>query len=145
MSFAEKLGNFSQQKCLLFQDPRHSMRSLLNEYKSAVGNQADIIIDPHVANIVKGVSALTAAFRLVQLDRCSGVKEASCLRQLHADRLHEAILANLRKLSFTTMGSGQIHDDHPNHHHFTPDGRLVSTKRLVYIVDEEYGLQRVKY
>ena len=42
------------------------------------------------------------------------------------------------------MGSGQIHDDHPNHHFFTPDGRLVSTKRLVYIIDQEDGLQRVR-
>ena len=52
--------------------------------------------------------------------------------------------ANLKKLSFTTMGSGQIHDDHPNHHFFTPEGRLVSTKRLVYIVDQDDGLQRVR-
>ena len=69
----------------------------------------------------------------------------SCLRDLHADKLHEAILANLKKLSFATMGSGQIHDDHPNHHFFTPEGHLVSTKRLVYIVDQDDGLQRVSY
>ena len=43
------------------------------------------------------------------------------------------------------MGSGQIHDDHPNHHFFTPEGHLVSTKRLVYIVDQDDGLQRVSY
>ena len=43
------------------------------------------------------------------------------------------------------MGSGQIHDDHPNHHFFTPEGHLVSTKRLVYIVDQDDGLQRVCY
>ena len=69
----------------------------------------------------------------------------SCLRDLHADKLHEAILSNLKKLSFATMGSGQIHDDHPNHHFFTPEGHLVSTKRLVYIVDQDDGLQRVSY
>ena len=119
------------------------MKSLLNEYKSTLGRDEPIVIDPHVANIVKAVSALTAAFRLVQLDRCKGQRDAACLRQLHADKLHEAILGNLKKLSFTTMGSGQIHDEHPNHHHFTPDGRLISTKRLVYIIDGQDGLQRV--
>ena len=121
------------------------MKSILNEYKAIVGNNRGdpLVIDPHVANIVKGVSALTASFRLVQLEQCRGVLEASCLRDLHADKLHEAILANLRKLSFTTTGSGQSHDDHPNHHYFTPEGRLISTKRLVYIIDQEDGLQRV--
>ena len=85
------------------QTPRHSMKSLLNEYKSSLGIQEPIVIDPHVANIVKAVSALTAAFRLVQLDRCKGHRDAACLRELHADKLHEAILANLKKLSFQTM------------------------------------------
>ena len=79
------------------------MKSLLNEYKSSLGIQEPIVIDPHVANIVKAVSALTAAFRLVQLDRCKGHRDAACLRELHADKLHEAILANLKKLSFQTM------------------------------------------
>ena len=119
------------------------MRSLLNEYKSKVGHKEAVIIDPHVANIVKGVSALTAAFRLVQLGQCRGNQEASCLRTLRADKLHEAILGNLKKLSFTTMGSGQIRDTSPNHHYFTPDGRLISTQRLVYIIDRDDGLQRV--
>ena len=41
---------------------------------------------------------------------------------------------NLKKLSFTTMGSGQLHDDQPNHHYFTPEGRLISTKRLIYVI-----------
>ena len=85
------------------QNSRHSMKSLLNEYKSSLGIQEPIVIDPHVANIVKAVSALTAAFRLVQLDRCKGHRDAACLRELHADKLHEAILANLKKLSFQTM------------------------------------------
>ena len=85
------------------QTSRHSMKSLLNEYKSSLGIQEPIVIDPHVANIVKAVSALTAAFRLVQLDRCKGHRDAACLRELHADKLHEAILANLKKLSFQTM------------------------------------------
>ena len=126
------------------QDSRHSMRSLLNEYKSNVGHKEAVIIDPHVANIVKGVSALTAAFRLVQLGQCTGNQDASCLRQLRADKLHEAILGNLKKLSFTTMGSGQARDTSPNHHFFTPDGSLVSTQRLVYIIDRDDGLQRVR-
>ena len=43
------------------------------------------------------------------------------------------------------MGSGHIHDGHPNHHFFTPEGRLVSTKRLVYIVDQDEGMQRVMF
>ena len=120
------------------------MRSLLNEYKSNVGHKEAVIIDPHVANIVKGVSALTAAFRLVQLGQCTGNQDASCLRQLRADKLHEAILGNLKKLSFTTMGSGQARDTSPNHHFFTPDGSLVSTQRLVYIIDRDDGLQRVR-
>ena len=123
------------------------MKSILNEYKALVGRSGQnepLIIDPHVANIVKGVSALTASFRLVQLEKCRQNPEASCLRQLQSDKLHEEILGNLKKLSFTTMGSGQIHDNQPNHHYFTPEGRLISTKRLVYIVDTDDGLQRVR-
>ena len=39
------------------QDSRHSMKSILNEYKAIVGRGTDpVVIDPHVANIVKGVS-----------------------------------------------------------------------------------------
>ena len=98
-----------------FQNSRHSMKSLLNEYKANLGQNDPIVIDPHVANIVKAVSALTgksfilhfiillhqniliisAAFRLVQLDRCKGQKDAGCLRELHADKLHEAILGKI--------------------------------------------------
>ena len=80
------------------------MKSLLNEYKSLIGRNQPIVVDPHVANIVKGVSALTAAFRLVQLDRCIGVQDASCLRELHADRLHEAILGTRGPCSAYTSG-----------------------------------------
>ena len=101
-------NSFHEKKCICIinsylQNSRHSMKSLLNEYKSSLGIQEPIVIDPHVANIVKAVSALTAAFRLVQLDRCKGHRDAACLRELHADKLHEAILANLKKLSFQTM------------------------------------------
>ena len=42
-----------------FQNSRHSMKSLLNEYKANLGQNDPIVIDPHVANIVKAVSALT--------------------------------------------------------------------------------------
>jgi hypothetical protein len=128
---------------IFFQNSRHSMKGLLNEYKSAVGRDAPVVINPQVSNVVKAVSAITAAFRLVQLDQCTGIKDASCLRDLNGDRLHEGILNNLRKLSFTTMASGQEPDEQPTHHHFTPEGRLVSTKRLVYIIDQDDGLQRV--
>ena len=38
-----------------------------------------------VSFVVKAVSALTAAFRLVQLDHCSQSVLASCLRQVHPD------------------------------------------------------------
>ena len=44
-------------KPLKLQDSRHSMKSILNEYKAIVGRGTDpVVIDPHVANIVKGVS-----------------------------------------------------------------------------------------
>ena len=44
-------------KPLKLQDSRHSMKSILNEYKAIVGRGNDpVVIDPHVANIVKGVS-----------------------------------------------------------------------------------------
>ena len=35
--------------------------------------------DPHVSFVVKAVSALTAAFRLVQLERCIGKLEGTSL------------------------------------------------------------------
>ena len=53
-----------------------------------------------VSFVVKAVSALTAAFRLVQLDHCSQSVLASCLRQVHPD-LHEDILSNFSKLSLS--------------------------------------------
>ena len=43
-------------------------------------------------NIIFFISALTASFRLVQLDQCRGNADASCMRDLRADKLHEAIL-----------------------------------------------------
>jgi hypothetical protein len=47
--------------------------------------------DPHVSFVVKAVSALTAAFRLVQLDHCSQSVNAACLKEVDTD-LHEDIL-----------------------------------------------------
>jgi hypothetical protein len=58
--------------------------------------------------VVKAVSALTAAFRLVQLDSCGQEVEAACLRQL-SPGLHHGILANLHKLSFTSMAGSATH------------------------------------
>lgn len=45
--------------------------------------------DAQVSFVVKAVSALTAAFRLVQLDHCSESVLAACLRVVHPD-LHES-------------------------------------------------------
>jgi hypothetical protein len=100
--------------------------------------------DPQVSFVIKAVSALTAAFRLVQLDHCATNVKASCLRQVHGD-LHEDILSNLRKLSFSSMVP---HRSSPmsvegTQHHFTRNGRLVANKQLVYTIDHRDGLQSV--
>ena len=56
--------------------------------------------DPFVSFVVKAGTALTAAFRLVQLDRCAGSRrgdgavEAACLRTVGGEA-HEDILDNL--------------------------------------------------
>jgi hypothetical protein len=76
-----------------------------------------------VSFVVKAVSALTAAFRLVQLDHCTQSLSAACLRQVHAG-LHEDILHNLKKLSFTSV-PGSPMEVEGTQHHFTRNGRLV--------------------
>ena len=96
-----------------------------------------------VSFVVKAVSALTAAFRLVQLDHCSQSVLASCLRQVHPD-LHEDILTNLRKLSFTSMGTAPT-EVKGTQHHFTRNGRLVANKQLVFQINQEVGMESVSY
>ena len=91
--------------------------------------------------MVKAVSALTAAFRLVQLDHCSQSVLASCLRQVHSD-LHEDILTNLRKLSFTSMGTSPT-EVKGTQHHFTRNGRLVANKQLVFQINQAVGMESV--
>ncbi|XP_066957972.1 metabotropic glutamate receptor 2-like [Macrobrachium rosenbergii] len=73
--------------------------------------------DASATATVKAVSSLAAAFRLVQIERCStGVH---CLEALRHD-LHKDILEALLKLSFTVGGgSDRIR--------YTADGRLVNT------------------
>ena len=99
--------------------------------------------DAQVSFVVKAVSALTAAFRLVQLDHCSQSVLASCLRQVHSD-LHEDILTNLRKLSFTSMGTAPT-EVKGTQHHFTRNGRLVANKQLVFQINQEVGMESVSY
>ena len=99
--------------------------------------------DAQVSFVVKAVSALTAAFRLVQLDHCSQSVLASCLRQVHPD-LHEDILTNLRKLSFTSMGTAPT-EVKGTQHHFTRNGRLVANKQLVFQINQEVGMESVSY
>ena len=101
------------------------------------------VLDTQVSFVVKAVSALTAAFRLVQLDHCSQSVLASCLRQVHPD-LHEDILTNLRKLSFTSMGTAPT-EVKGTQHHFTRNGRLVANKQLVFQINQEVGMESVSY
>ena len=99
--------------------------------------------DAQVSFVVKAVSALTAAFRLVQLDHCSQSVLASCLRQVHSD-LHEDILTNLRKLSFTSMGTSPT-EVKGTQHHFTRNGRLVANKQLVFQINQAVGMESVSH
>ena len=103
--------------------------------------------DPHVSFVVKAVSALTAAFRLVQLENCgqlAGGQPSDCLRRVHP-RLHEDILSNMRKLSFRSMGGqpGAFGADQSTRHHFSRNGRLVANKQLVYKIHEDMGIASV--
>ena len=151
--------------------PDHSLWPLIEEYKeemfSCAGrsaspvtgsllvpcdavSEADIVArfqqDPQVSFVVKAVSALAAAFRLVQLDHCLEDVRASCLREVRGDDLHEDILGNLRKLSFSSM-SPQSRMVDGSEHHFTRSGRLVANKQFMYLIDyyrtEEHGLESV--
>lgn len=98
--------------------------------------------DAQVSFVVKAVSALTAAFRLVQLDHCQESVKSSCLRQVHSD-LHEDILTNLRKLSFTSMGTAPT-EVKGTQHHFTRNGRLVANKQLVFQINQDIGMESVR-
>ncbi|XP_050688042.1 metabotropic glutamate receptor 5-like [Eriocheir sinensis] len=72
---------------------------------------------------VKAVSSLAAAFRLVQIEKCSqGVR---CLQALRHD-LHQDVLKALLKLSFT-VGDGA------DRIRYTADGRLVNSFSIVHI------------
>ena len=105
--------------------------------------------DPYVSFVVKAVSALTAAFRLVQLDHCTNSVKTSCLQSLHGD-IHEDILANLRKLSFSAMmpkqspQSESANEVDGTQHHFTRNGHLVANKQQVYLIDRDFGLEQVR-
>ena len=59
--------------------------------------------------------------------------EVGCLRSVAPD-LHNGILDNLHKLSFTSM-SGPSQEVPGTRHHFTEGGRLVASKQIVYRVD----------
>nr|XP_053649824.1 uncharacterized protein LOC128700567 [Cherax quadricarinatus] len=80
---------------------------------------------------VKAVSSLAAAFRLVQIERCStGVH---CLQALRQD-LHQDILKSLLKLSFTVGGGA-------DKIRYTADGRLVNSFTIKQITAK--GLRQV--
>lgn len=100
--------------------------------------------DPYVSFVVKAVSALTAAFRLVQLDHCAQdvAVKAACVRQVH-DHLHDEIMANLKKLSFSSMMPKGYAELDGTQHHFTSNGRLVANKQQVYLIDRNFGLDQV--
>ena len=114
-----------------------------------------------VSFVVKAVSALTAAFRLVQLDSCGQVSqdvviiidpsiltlavqsvEVECLRSVSPD-LHNDILDNLHKLSFTSMAGEAGSEAGGPRHHFTKGGRLVASKQIIYTVARQTGLEPV--
>jgi len=93
--------------------------------------------DPKVSFVVKAVSALTAAFRLVQLDACGQDIEVNCIRTVRQG-LHQDILENLHKLSFTSMSG--IQEVEGTRHHFTASGRLVANKQILYSIREADGI-----
>ena len=103
--------------------------------------------DPYVSFVVKAVSALTAAFRLVQLEHCANALQSNCFPNDDLD-LHDQILENLRRLSFTSMMPG---DDSSRasrvkgtQHYFARNGRLVANKQQIYAVSLHNGLEQVK-
>lgn len=87
--------------------------------------------DAPVTATVKAVSSLAAAFRLVQIERCSA--GVHCLEALRQD-LHKDVLGALLKLSFTVGGgSDRIR--------YTADGRLVNTFTIARTYSD--GLRQV--
>ena len=158
-----ELQEFKEYFIRSLQDPTHDMRNVIQEYKEEMFGCArnprsvsghfllpcDSIPyhelelrfqqDPEVSFIVKAVSALTAAFRLVQLDHCSDDVRASCLRTVHDD-LHDNIQGSLRKLSFSSMmpskGGPSLELD-GSQHHFTRNGKLVANKQVIYLIDRQ--------
>ena len=87
--------------------------------------------------MVKAVSALTAAFRLVQLSSCDQRLDVPCLRRV-SPHLHHDILENLQKLSFTSMS-----EMGGTRHHFSQAGRLVASKQIVYSLLQDTTRQPV--
>ena len=105
--------------------------------------------DPHVSYVVKAVSALAAAFRLAQLDHCSAEASQDCFDSVqNEEELHENILANLRKLSFSSRLNNNDDDEkvqevEGTQHHFTRNGRLVANKQHLFTIDRRNGLEMV--
>ena len=93
------------------------------------------------------MSALTAAFRLVQLEHCGNALQSNCFPNDDLD-LHESILENLRRLSFTSMMPGESSSTKASkvkntQHYFARNGRLVANKQQIYVVDLHNGLEQV--
>lgn len=155
--------------CILLQSPSHNLKDLIEECKEEVYQcstgptfnnfqtscsgvpRQEIEIrfhqDPYVSFVVKAVSALVAAFRLVQLEQCARDSKKSCLHRIH-DSLHEDIVDNLRKLTFASMteggngGGNRRNRGKGSRHHFSK-GRLVANKQQVYSIDRDEGLEQV--
>ena len=68
--------------------------------------------------------------------------EVECLRSVAPD-LHNDILDNLHKLSFTSMAGEAGTEAGGTRHHFTKGGRLVASKQIIYTVSEQTGLKPV--
>lgn len=103
--------------------------------------------DPYISFVVKAVSALTAAYRLAQLDRCSTsiAQEADCLT-VNPEDLHERVLDNLKKLSFSSMmkkKTSEVDGDDEERQHFSSSGRLVAGRQQIFVVDRDQGLKQV--
>jgi hypothetical protein len=63
------------------------------------------------------------------------------LKQVHTG-LHEDILQNLKKLSFTSVPGYPVEVE-GTQHHFTRNGRLVANKQLVFQIDQNEGTSAV--
>lgn len=161
-----ELKEFKEYFMNALQDSSHSMKDLIQEYKEEMFGctrqpspmagqflvpcdqipeheiELRFVQDPHVSFVVKAVSALTAAFRLVQLDHCAGNVKASCLREVH-ENLHTDILGNIKKLSFNMMAKGTPLEVEGTQHHFTRNGKLITNKQILYIIDAHNGLETI--